>query len=113
MNSDATVSVQALRAAVAAFVAERKWEHYHTPKNLACAIASEAGELLALYRFDEGGRDNQRGGRSPEEIQAATAAELADVLLFCFALANRLDLDVTGIVRAKMATNALKYPVSA
>jgi dCTP diphosphatase len=35
------------------FAAERNWEQYHTPRNLSALIASEAGELLALFRWDE------------------------------------------------------------
>jgi NTP pyrophosphatase (non-canonical NTP hydrolase) len=92
-----------------AFVAEREWEQFHDPKNLAMAVASEAGELLAEYRWvsnaeaDDYSRDEDRRPR--------IAAEAADVgialLLFC----DRIGLDLIDAIKEKMALNRRNYPV--
>ena len=92
-----------------AFVAEREWEQFHDPKNLAMAVASEAGELLAEYRWvnntEADGYSKKDGHRS------RIAAEAADVgialLLFC----DRTGLDLIEAIKAKMDLNRRKYPV--
>ena len=90
------------------FVAEREWEQFHDPKNLAMAIASEAGELLAEYRWvsnaeaDSYSNDESRRGR--------IVAEAADVgialLLFC----DRIGLDLIDAIKEKMVLNRRHYP---
>ena len=92
-----------------AFVPEREWEQYHDPKNLAMAVASEAGELLAEYRWvsnaeaDNYSKNNDHRNR--------IAAEVADVgialLLFC----DRISLDLIEAIRQKIAVNRRNYPV--
>ena len=90
------------------FVADREWNQFHDPKNLAMAVASEAGELLAEYRWianieaDQFTKDGDRHAR--------ISAEAADVgialLLFC----DRIGVDLLDAIRSKMATNAENYP---
>ena len=101
--------LEEVRRDLRGFVAEREWEQFHDPKNLAMAIASEAGELLAEYRWvsnaqaDEYSRDQDHRGR--------LAAEAADVgialLLFC----DRIGLDLIDAITVKMALNRRNYPV--
>ena len=91
------------------FVTERDWQQFHDPKNLAMAIASEAGELLAEYRWVSNAEaDNLTKN---EEHRGRIAAEVADVgialLLFC----NRTGIDLLKAIREKMKTNRLNYPV--
>ena len=81
------------------FVAERDWEQFHTPENLAKSIAIEAGELLELYQW----------GSSPNEERVKE--ELADVLAYCLHLSDKLGLSVDELILAKVAKNELKYPV--
>ncbi len=109
-ESDANTSVADLRAAVAAFVGARRWEHYHNPQDLAVSIAIEAGELLEEFQW-----------KDAAEVQAAAAdpdarervrLELADVLIYCLSLANALDLDVSGAVLDKLVISDRKYPAS-
>lgn len=94
-----------------AFVAEREWEQFHDPKNLAMAVASEAGELLAEYRWianDEA----DAWSREPANSQRV-AMEAADVgialLLFC----DRVGVDLVKAIGEKIETNARNYPVEA
>jgi dCTP diphosphatase len=93
-----------LQAALRAFARDRDWERYHTPRNLAALIASEAGELLALYRWDqEALRDN------PEDVRH----ELADVFLGVLRFADVAGIDVIDAAREKLRLNELRYPADA
>jgi dCTP diphosphatase len=82
-----------------AFVAERDWAQFHTPENLAKSISIEAAELLECFQW------------SAEADGDRVQAELADVLTYCLLLADRLSLDPSEIVLAKLATTREKYPV--
>ena len=82
-----------------AFVAERDWEQFHSPVNLAKSISIEAGELLECFQWSEDG-DSERA-----------AAELADVLTYCLLLADKLGVDPDAIVLAKLSETEKKYPV--
>lgn len=100
-------SLLALRDALRAFAAERDWEQFHSPRNLATALAVEAAELLEPFQWltDEQSRD------LPPETLAAVEQELADVLLYLIRLADSLDVDLEAAARAKILRNAEKYPV--
>ncbi|MFC4631309.1 nucleotide pyrophosphohydrolase [Promicromonospora alba] len=93
-----------------AFAAERDWDQFHSPKNLAMALAGEVGELVAEMQW-----------LSNEEILEATlqrtrpgeriAHEMADVLLYLVRLADVCDIDLVSVAHAKIDLNAQKYPV--
>jgi dCTP diphosphatase len=108
--SDETATVAQLRRAVQAFVDERDWRQFHTPKNLVMSLAIEAAELMEHFQWldrDEAiarGRDPARRG----EI----ADEMADVCCYLLSLANALEIDVSEAVQAKLARNAEKYPAA-
>ncbi len=102
---DDATSIDYLREQVKDFVAERDWEQFHTPKNLAISIAVEAAELLEIFQWSE---DNEP---LDEEKQKQLYDELADVLIYCFAAANALDIDISSAVKSKIEKNAHKYPV--
>lgn len=93
MPSPATL--QALRT----FVAEREWDQFHSPENLAKSISIEAAELLELYQW------NQEPDRERVE------EELADVLTYCIHLANKLGVDIDEIILSKLEKTRAKYPV--
>ncbi|PJJ73857.1 NTP pyrophosphatase (non-canonical NTP hydrolase) [Sediminihabitans luteus] len=88
-----------VREALRTFVAERDWEQFHTPENLAKSIAIESGELLECFQW----------GGNPD--LGAVQEELADVLSYCFLMADRLGLDPDQIVLDKLETTRSKYPV--
>lgn len=87
--------LQALRL----FMAERDWEQFHSPENLAKSVAIEAGELLECFQWDAAGDRDE------------VAGELADVLTYALLLADRLDLDPEQIIRTKLERTGEKYPV--
>ena len=90
------------------FVAEREWSQFHDPKNLAMAVASEAGELLAEYRWIAN-TDADKLTKDPDR-HAKISAEAADVgialLLFC----DRIGVDLLDAIERKMITNSENYP---
>jgi NTP pyrophosphatase (non-canonical NTP hydrolase) len=91
-----------------AFAAERDWEPYHTPKNLAAALIVEAAELLEHFQWLGG----EESGQLTPERRDQVALEMADVLLYLVRLADRLGVDLLDAASRKLALNALKYPVA-
>jgi len=85
--------------ALAAFVAERDWAKFHTSENLAKSIAIEAGELLECYQW------------GPDGNELEVRDELADVLTYCYLLADRIGVDPDQIVLDKLERTRAKYPV--
>jgi len=107
--ADANETVLALRQAMQAFVDERDWGQFHTPKNLAMSIAIEAAELMEHFQWLEVPESVTRGHDPARREQIAD--ELADVCCYVLSLANALDLDLSSAVRSKLVKNAEKYPV--
>jgi dCTP diphosphatase len=95
-----------LRDALRRFAAERDWEQFHTPKNLAMALSVEASELLEHFQWLTA---EQSQTLDPEAL-ARVREEMADVLLYLIRLADRLDVDLVSAARDKMELNAQKYP---
>ncbi len=97
--------VEALRG----FVKEREWEQFHDPKNLAMLLASEAGELLAEYRWIE----NQRADAFSREPAARQriADEIGDVGIALHLLCDRTGIDLEKAMAEKLARNRERYPV--
>jgi dCTP diphosphatase len=100
-------NLAALRARLAAFAAERDWEQFHSPKNLAMALAAEAGELLEHFQW----LTEAESGALPAAARDEVALEIADVLLFLVRLADRLGIDPLEAAARKLELNARKYPV--
>ena len=83
------------------FTEDRDWDQFHTPANLAKSIAIEAAELLECFQWSD-----------TEYDLGHVKEELADVLVYCRNLLDKLGLDEDEIVNAKMAKNEAKYPVA-
>lgn len=97
---------KALIQLLEAFRDERDWAQFHDSKNLALALSIEASELNELFLWKKS--DEEVEGVNKERL----AEELADVFAYAYLLAARNGLDVDTIVRAKVESNAKKYPVS-
>ena len=106
--TDERTTVADLRELVRAFVAERSWQVFHTPKNLAMSLAIEAAELMEHFQWLT--VEEAMAVRDQPEKRGEVADELADVLCYALAMANALDLDVATSVREKMQKNIVKYP---
>ncbi|WP_158214116.1 NADAR domain-containing protein [Bifidobacterium vansinderenii] len=86
------------------FVRERDWSRFHTPENLAKSISIEAAELLECYQWSP---------QMPPLGEEHVHEELADVLIYCIMLADRLGVDMDDIVATKLTKTRAKYPASA
>jgi len=82
------------------FTSDRDWDQFHSPANLAKSISIEANELLECFQWDENNYDLEH-----------VKEELADVLVYCRNMLDKLGLDEDEIVNAKMAKNEAKYPI--
>jgi NTP pyrophosphatase (non-canonical NTP hydrolase) len=108
--SDQTATIAQLRQAVQAFVDERDWRQFHTPKNLTMSLAIEAAELMEHFQWLDAGESIARG-RNPAR-RGEIADEMADVACYLLSLANALDIDLSDAVLAKLVKNGEKYPAN-
>ena len=82
------------------FTEDRDWDQFHSPANLAKSISIEANELLECFQWSDTDYDLEH-----------VKEELADVIVYCQDMLDKLHLDVDEIVMSKMAKNEAKYPV--
>lgn len=99
-------SIQELTARIRMFVEARQWEVYHNPKDMAVAIAAEAGELMQHFVWQQPWQIEQRVADRREEI----ASEIADVGILLFEMADILGLELGEVMAAKIAHNEKRYP---
>ena len=96
-----------LRDAMRRFAAERDWDRFHTPKNLAMALSGEAGELIEHFQW----LTAEESASLPAPVREEVALEMADVLLYLVRLGDVLGIDLAEAARRKIAINAQRYPV--
>ena len=95
-----------LRDRVRAFVEERDWHRFHSPKNLYMALNVEAAELVEQFQWlSEEESANISGAK-----RQAVEEEMADILVYLTSLATRLNVDLLAAAEAKLVKNAQKYP---
>ena len=100
-------SLAALEAEIDAFVHERDWAQFHTPKNLAMSVAIEAAEILEHFQWLTGEESLELSGEKRDEV----ANEIADVLIYLMRLSRTLDIDIVRAAREKLDWNRRKYPI--
>jgi len=106
--NDSMTTVAELRKRMTRFVAERSWQRFHKPKNLAMSLAIETSELMEHFQWLTHGEAKTllQDPAARKEI----ADEMADVLSFLLSLANATGIDLAASFQAKMAANDRKYP---
>src|SRR4029453_1189136 len=105
---DDTTTIAELRRLVEEFVHEHDWAQFHRPKSLAMSIAIEAAELMELFQWPSDNEAEQSLKQS--HIRRAATDELADVVIYCIAFANRTGIDLSSTVVRKLVKNRRKYP---
>jgi len=100
-------AIEVLRDKLRQFAAERDWDQFHSPKNLAMALSVEAAELLEHFQWLS---DAESAALAPEK-RIKIREELADVLLYLIRLADKLDIDLATAAADKLNVNAQKYPI--
>ena len=99
-------SLTALRNALREFANERDWDQFHSPKNLAMAVAGEAGELIERFQW----MSEEASYKLTNELRQDVSDEIADVLIYLVRLADKCDIDLLRAAEQKLQKNRLKYP---
>jgi len=107
MNDIHTTLAQ-LKLRHAQFTKDRDWNQFHTPKNLAMALAIEAAELMEHFQWV----DTEGSWKVVADKREEVERELADVLCYVVAFANACDIDLSKAFEQKMQLNEQKYPVN-
>jgi NTP pyrophosphatase (non-canonical NTP hydrolase) len=105
--ADERTTLQQIKDAITQLTEVRDWAKFHTPKNVACAIAAEAAELLEPFTWLSDGRELLSDPRKMEYLRH----ELADLLLLVAEFANIAGVDLSDAVTEKLAIIDQKYPV--
>ena len=99
--------IQNLATEIKKFADARNWEQFHTPKNLSMAVAGEAGELVAEFQWLTA-EESTRSNMSQEKLKDVEL-EIADVAIYLIRLADVLGVDISEVVRKKLAINESRY----
>jgi len=99
-------SLEHIKRRLRDFAAERDWDQFHSPKNLAMALIVEAAELVEHFQWLTEGQSRAL----PPDKLAAVEQELADIQIYLIRLADKLGIDMEQAVNAKIELNAKKYP---
>ena len=103
------MDIKAIQNQLENFALKRNWNKFHSPKNLAMALAGEVGELMEIFQWLT---EEQSGNIVKNDVQhKALAEELADITIYTLRLANKTGVDLEAAIRKKMKKNAEKYPV--
>ena len=101
-------SISSLTTRIQAFVDAREWRRFHSPKDMAVAIAAEAGELMQHFVWQQDEQIDERVRKNRDEI----ASEIADVGILLFEFADNLGLNLGDVMAEKVARNEERYPVA-
>ena len=99
--------IDTLIAEIKEFAVSRDWEQFHTPKNLAMAIAGEAGELVAEFQWLKE-EESVRKALSAEKF-SDIELEVADVAIYLLRLSDVLGIDLAQAIRKKMEINQARF----
>jgi dCTP diphosphatase len=103
------MDIVALQTRLREFAQARDWEQFHTPKNLAMALAAEAGELLEIFQWLT---DEQAAAITESEADLElVGGELADILIYLIRMADVLQIGLEDAVQSKLRDNERRYPV--
>jgi NTP pyrophosphatase (non-canonical NTP hydrolase) len=108
---DLLSSIAELTERVRTFAQERNWEQFHTPKNLAMALAGEVGELLAELQWLT--PEQSAAVMQDEELRSRVRAEIGDVTIYLVRLADVLRLDLVQTALDKLEESGRRYTVEA
>ena len=107
-NNDGVDELQVLAGHLRAFASARDWEQFHSPKNLAMALAGECGEVLEHFQW----LTEAHSTALDEHKRHAVSHELADVLIYTVRMADVLGIDLLKAAYEKMALNDARYPAA-
>ena len=94
-----------LREVIKAFIEERDWEQFHSPKNLAMALSVEVSEIVEHFQW----LTQEQSRNLPPEKLFEIREEIGDVMIYLTELSNKLNIDPVEAAVAKMEKNQKKY----
>jgi NTP pyrophosphatase (non-canonical NTP hydrolase) len=97
-----------LRNAIEAFIEERDWEQFHSPKNLAMALSVEVAEVVEHFQW----LTEEQSRNLPPEKLVEVREEVGDVMIYVTELAEKLGIDPVEAAKAKLEIDSKKYPAS-
>lgn len=100
--------ISGLAEALDRFAQERDWQQFHTPKNLAMALAAEAGELLEIFQWLTPEQSQSLDQKKREDL----ADELGDILIYLVRLSSVSQIDLLAAAKVKLEKNKQKYPAT-
>jgi NTP pyrophosphatase (non-canonical NTP hydrolase) len=100
--------VNDLRDAIKAFIGERDWGQFHSPKNLAMALSVEVAEIVEHFQW----LTEEQSRNLPPEKLAEVREEIGDVMIYLTELADKLGIDPVEAAKAKVEINSKKYPAA-
>ena len=95
-----------LETAIAAFVEQRDWDRFHSPKNLAMALSVEASEVVEIFQW----LSEEQSLALDADRREALADELGDVLIYLVQLARKTGIDLLEAAHQKVEKNRRRYP---
>ena len=104
-------SLTELTESVRAFARDRDWEQFHTPKNLAMALAGEVGELLAEFQWLT--PEQSAAVMRDPDLGPRVRAEIGDVTIYLVRLADALGIDLIEAATGKLEEAGRRYTVEA
>ncbi len=108
--NDSMAVISQLKEIVTHFVEERDWDQFHTAKDLAIGLSTEANELLALFRFKD--NNEQEAIMSKPSSRQNVMDELSDVLFFILRFSHKYNIDLATSLIQKIQRNSEKYPIA-
>src|SRR5215203_2131031 len=102
------LGLEDLRSAINAFIQERDWEQFHSPKNLAMALSVEVAEIVEHFQW----LTEEDSKNLPPEKLAEVREEIGDVMIYLTELADKLGIDPVEAAKTKVEMNSKKYPAS-
>ena len=105
---DINTTIMDLKNFVEDFVHKRDWSQFHNAKNLSMALAIEAGELMDIFKWNT--PEECESMMSEKNTRQEATDELADIIIYAIAFANRNNINISNAIDKKMIRNRIKYP---
>ena len=105
---DTNTTILELKNFVEDFVQEREWSQFHNAKNLSMALTIEAGELMDIFKWNT--PEECESMMSEKNTRQEATDELADIIIYAIAFANRNNINISNAIDKKMIRNRIKYP---
>ena len=102
------MDLDAIQGRLREFAAERDWDQYHSPKNLAMALAVEAAELMEIFQW-VGAEESRKAIEHPDKV-VQVGDEIADICMYAIRLADITGIDLESAINRKVERNIEKYP---